>query len=1116
MTAQVHVITGPARCGKTQLLLDTYRHQLGDRRRTGLPQCCWLGPNQAAIARLKDGLLQTAEVSVLCPNLFTFAGFAESLIEQSRQKIRAISTVQKRRLLRRVIHSAHQRGELQHFAQVAETPGFVTQVDEAIAGLKRSDVWPEQFHKWCQNRPASDRSNREIAQIYLAYQQQLHQGDLYDTEGRFWAARSILAESIGEPVQHYELIVVNGFNDFTTAQYDILRLLAERCDRTLISLTNEPSQSSDSSGDSQRRLLFARTTHTLACLTEQFPQLQIESPKIRTAKPNTLQDLQRRVFRESSVKVGGGIFEGIEIVAAGSELVEIETVAQAIKQLLVTTSAQPEEIVVVHRGGDEAATRINVVFTDFGIPYQTESRPRLETQPLVRTLQTVLRLELEDWPFQALLEVVGNRLLTRLDSLEYSAQSFDTRTRVALESRIRAAQIPAGKNSLFQHLTYRLEHPHTDDSSVANKRTSQVYAALQGLGELKAILEALPERGPINSWLKAIEHLLIRLGVFESPTQRTPEAATWRCLRRGLREVEAADSWIGTEQLLTLADFQELLAAVATEQKVPSTRDGVGRVQVLSAESARKTPTKHLFLAGLSEQAFSASETQTTADDPANASALPELPGEAPLAMVSASDSKLLFYELVTRPTESLTLSYPSLDAKAQPLPPSPLIDELLRSVGPDRVTRRMLTPGQSTGDQPSPLSRGDFRRAAVRQALDGKPRWLTGMISDPRFVRAGSSVLGGVECVARRAQRDGFGEYEGLVHGEAARATLARRFDAAHLWSPSRLENYSACPFRFFAEQLLRLSPINELALSNDARRRGSLLHQVLATVHEELSRQRPEAPSSDTECDSEADDLVQRFMSALEAAIKSKPLSGIDRSLQEIERREIAAWAPSYAEQELNYRKLWNEFDVPPRPAHFEVRFGPETRGSSDDAADPASTEVPFELELGDERILLTGQIDRVDIGHVHGVTVLNIIDYKSGKEVQLSEDKVRSGHQLQLPLYALAAERLLLADRQAMTLATGYWSIRGKGFHAKKGGFLQVRELDGETLGASQQWRALQPDILSRVQEIIHGIRQGDFPVYNQDEQCTRGCELSTICRIGQIRSLEKTWIPSERDS
>ena len=55
---------------------------------------------------------------------------------------------------------------------------------------------------------------------------------------------------------------------------------------------------------------------------------------------------------------------------------------------------------------------------------------------------------------------------------------------------------------------------------------------------------------------------------------------------------------------------------------------------------------------------------------------------ELPETDTHASDEMLLFYELVTRATEKLTLSYPALDEKGLTLPPSRYLTELQHCFG--------------------------------------------------------------------------------------------------------------------------------------------------------------------------------------------------------------------------------------------------------------------------------------------------------------------------------------------------------------------------------------------------------------------------------------------------
>ena len=41
----------------------------------------------------------------------------------------------------------------------------------------------------------------------------------------------------------------------------------------------------------------------------------------------------------------------------------------------------------------------------------------------------------------------------------------------------------------------------------------------------------------------------------------------------------------------------------------------------------------------------------------------------------------------------------------------------------------------------------------------------------------------------------------------------------------------------------------------------------------------------------------------------------------------------------------------------------------------------------------------------------------------------------------------------------------------------------------------------------------LRRGEFVVYSHDEQCTRTCPYSSVCRVGQVRALEKVWVKEE---
>jgi RecB family exonuclease len=386
-----------------------------------------------------------------------------------------------------------------------------------------------------------------------------------------------------------------------------------------------------------------------------------------------------------------------------------------------------------------------------------------------------------------------------------------------------------------------------------------------------------------------------------------------------------------------------------------------------------------------------------------------------------------------------------------------------------------------------------------------------------PRFDAAsnaiGQSILAGIEAVADRGRRDEFGAFEGVVPSEAASVRLRERFGAAHLWSPSQLETYAACPFVFFGKHLLNLRPTPEMALQNDMGRRGGVLHETLAQLYSQLRGAQLRGAAIEPE--QLADILTQQFHDVLAAVTQARPGRGLDAALREIERRQIAAWAEDFARQDLAYRQAWQALDTPPEPAFFEARFGRGSRESESTADAAVSTDQAFALPVvvdgAAETASFTGQIDRIDVGRVGETLVFNVIDYKSGKRHAVSETEIHAGKQLQLPLYAMAAESLGMAGPQAVPLSAGYWAIQGKGYGSKGGaaGALAFHHVDGGALKPASAWAATREKLTAKIGELIAAIRRGQFPVFNDDPDCTNFCELRTICRIAQIRSLEKRW-------
>ncbi len=1057
-----------------------------------------------------------------------------------------------RELLRRVVERALASDELSFFAEAAHRSGFVDLLAEHIRELKRRDILPADYAK--ARPPRGDAQQlRELALLYAEYERQLTAHDLCDSESVHWAARDALAAGDCQRFQDLALVVVDGFTDFTRMQHEILRLLAQRTEQMLISLpvdateiappTRLAATRSDSGAErapgtrsapvaatsasrlneSPRRAdLFAKVTATLAELRRQYPQLEIEQLAARPSSWPALDHVAQHIFSRPGqvpppTAAALASLDRLEIVEAAGAQDEIVQIARRIKRRLSSplpvreglgegsstshpspnlspqgrAATRPGDIVVVFRTLTEVAPRIREVFEQFGIPFWLESRLPLATAAVLKTLLALLRLDDNDWPFGRVVSLVTNNTLTALDS----------ESRQAADWLVRDLQIAHGREELLRRVKQLATDQAADRGDRAEHRARMAQLAQPALIQLAQALDILPMEATPNAWCAALAQAGAALGLL--PFDEI-DLVAWQSIIAHFAALERLDGWLGEPpRKLSRRDLLRSLTDFARNESLPPSHDDVGRVRVLDAPSARTVCAKHLFLAGMSEQAFPlperAGRLATDADYRFIARAADqELAATPGIAASRAQEEMLLFYEVLSRAEESLTISYPALDDKAQALPASPYVTEIERVLGEENSGRLRRSVPQLTPvpQEAIPYSFADWRVQAIAKALGGDRQLLGGIFACHEIKPLANVIDAGVRLVHARARGDAFGPAEGLLTSPAALERLAQRFGPQHLWSPSQWETYATCPFRFFMEDVLRLEPLGELVLETDFARRGSRLHQVLATFHRQWPGIRGGLPLT---ADEEAAQFLEYLHTVIDERIAAAPRDGIDAALLELDRRQIRRWTEGYFAHHAKYDGACSERGVQLTPAHFEFRFGPPR---SADENDPNSVDNAFLLDIDGEQIRITGQIDRIDIGAIDGRTVFNVIDYKSGKKMTLKLENIESGEKLQLPIYVEAAQALLFSG-DATPMMAGYWSMAG-GFDAK-GALAVVQE------GDEERWQNVQATTHRLIRQFVRAIRNGEFPVASRDDKCTSYCDFNTVCRIAQVRSLGKTWPP-----
>jgi ATP-dependent helicase/DNAse subunit B len=362
---------------------------------------------------------------------------------------------------------------------------------------------------------------------------------------------------------------------------------------------------------------------------------------------------------------------------------------------------------------------------------------------------------------------------------------------------------------------------------------------------------------------------------------------------------------------------------------------------------------------------------------------------------------------------------------------------------------------------------------------------------------------------LGERQAREQFGRHEGLLTSPAALTALGKAFSDSYCWSPSALEHYRSCPFKFFLAHVLEVDSPADLELQEDFGLRGNLLHDVLADVHRRINDQagRPTSPCALTKA--QFDVLFEQ--SLLEVWQGRPAASPLEEAWRRIDADLVRRWGGEYLEQHRKYDEGHGPRVAAPRPERFELSFGPSRH---QEGVDRTSVAQPLELRRGDGVVRIAGRIDRVDVLDDGAQTLFAVVDYKSGGSKRVLS-QMKDEVALQLELYALAVEQLFFPDRAATPAQAAYWFVKETGCQPKATLRFDGANRDdedqpgGSKAPATIDWNELRQQTIDQVFARVQGVRQGQFPIVSVDDKCTGWCEYRTVCRVNHVRSLEKSW-------
>ncbi len=968
---QARFLLGPAGTGKTFLCLAEIRQAL--RAAPSGPPLILLAPRQATFQLERQLLADPAVQGYTRLQILSFQRLAEFVLEQSDAPIPALLSEDGRSM---VLHAllGRRRKDLEIFHASAGLAGFARQLGVELRELQRRKLSPDTLRALAERPGLGEslrRKLRDLSLLLTDYLAWLRDHKLQDADCLLDLAADALKRS--STLLLADGLWLDGFAEMTPQELDLLAAVAPRCKELTLAfcLENIPGQTASSwlSIWAGIEKTFRQCWDRLSAVPGARLTTEILSrhPGGRFKDSPALAHLEAAWTQPSGF---GGVAAGdaLRAVACATPASEAVLAAQEILRF-VRSGGRYREIAVLLRVLDVHQDSLRRVFSRYEMPFFMDRRERVTQHPAAELTRSVLRAAAFGWRHDDWFGALKTGLVApheeEIDRLENEALARGWSGDVWF-----APLPPDNLNSDWaERLRRKWIAPFAKFRRLVRPNGRQLAEATRQLwSDLKV-------ETTLENWSAA------------EGKGGAVHATVWGQLNAWLDDLALAFA----EEPMSLKDWLPILEAGLAELSVGVIPPALDQVLIGTIDRSRNPDLKLVILLGVNETVFPATPPEGGL---LNESDREELGRQEIRLGLGRRDflsrERFLGYIACTRSRQRLVVSCSERNNDDQPLNPSPFFSHL-RDLFSNLQIERFSGPDWTRAEHLCELS-GQLARTGRRGPL------LTELLSRPAFA-ALREQLAAAPADAEPAR--------------LAPEIAARLYGPALRTSVSRLEEFAACSFKFFAHSGLRAEERQRFEL--DVRERGSFQHEALALFHRQLRDENKnwrditpaEARRRIKEC---VDQLLPQFHEGLLAASAQSRFTArtVAESLQDFVAATVE-WMAHY------------QFD----PHQSELGFG------AGDAKLPG-----WELELGsDRRLILRGKIDRVDLcrdgGNDQALAV--VIDYKSGA-LKLEDILMANGLQLQLAAYLgvlrhLAGARELFGVSRLVPAGVFYVNLRGQ---------------------------------------------------------------------------------------
>lgn len=943
-----------------------------------------------------------------------------------------------------------------YFRDIADRQGFHQAILSTLRDLKDACLSPEEMERLLGDPKVAKEVHlskiKDVLRLWRAYEQRLSDLGWYDESDLMRSASLWIKDS--PFLKQTPKILIYGFYDFNTIQKRLLRACFE-AKETVLFLPYE----------STRAFEFVKST--LRWLEEMgFKKEAREAPSSNMPR-NSLDHLCRHLFSDGKPVEGSP--DAVQVLSAPGEAREVREVIRETLQATQKEGIAFHEIGILLRSPQDYSRLFREAFDGLGInPYLREGQPLVETQA-GRSLLLLLNIVQRNFSRQSVMDfvtfarlhqdrfpVLGGRLFSPSQWDAFSVQAGIVEGEEEWEERLSRLQGSWSKGR------------ETDEEGGKRPSLKEDVAAIgQLIKFVKDLFKSLRQLLDRNTWNGKVAALL---DVFEAFVEQDEEGLRIRQTVRRLAELDALS--IQPSQ----AEFIQMVEGTLKDEITPIGRFQRNGPSVVNLMAARGVSFKMVIIPGLVEKSFPPLIRQDAILLDHERGILNRvLSGKEsePLHLKARGrldEERFLFRLAVGAPKERLILSFPRLEiGTGRERLPSSFLLAVVKAFKGKNVDFQELE--RFPGFVHLPLS--EIAVKDPEKALDDLEFDISigqKMVEEQKpgvmlYLRQISPFFGrGLQIESSRWGKRVFTRFDGILSSAEARRVLEERYSILQKTiSPTRLEQYATCPYRYLLGVIMGLEayvePEREGTIS--PLDKGKLIHDILWKFFTKLKRER----GSLVRLKLEDGDRLEAIAKKEFIEFEKTGVTGY-AVLWEAEKREILDDLVSFFSEEMEETKFI--------PTYFEVRYGME---KLDQQESEISTKEPVSLKLAGKTVCLKGRIDRIDISR--DGKIARVIDYKSGK-VFGKENDFQGGKTLQLPFYLYAArQRLASLHKEIQVERAEYYYLKSQ----KRVGF------------DSQALEEKEGELREILKTIAAGIEDGIF-IAVPDKQCDY-CDFKLVC-------------------